>query len=431
MMSPHPSALPIGLIGLGLLGGALAARLLRAGFVVVGCDIDPTCCAAFVKQGGDSLGTTEDVLRRCDRVILSLPSHREVAQVVAESGEALRRGQIIIDTTTGDPEPTEALARELAARGVTYLDATISGNSAQVRDGAAVVMVGGGAEAFAACGDVFAVLGQETFHTGASGTGAKMKLVTNLVLGLNRAALAEGLALGEAIGLDPDLTLRVMQRTPAYSRAMDVKGEKMLRSEFSPDARLSQHLKDVRLIVELGEQAGLPMTLSAAHREILEEAEVAGLGALPGKRGVVDFDGNGQRLGRCLGLEVGGRSGRVRPGRRVATRGLSRRRGGATDEKQPATPARQSAKEWAAAENERDVARKRIARMEGRRAGEATQGEVRACAGRQKVTRRNAVEADDGCAAVRDGWRAWPILMQVDCSCPVGRRTPKSGRHVR
>ena len=280
MMSPHPSALPIGLIGLGLMGGALAARLLRAGFVVVGCDIDPTCCAAFVKQGGDSLGTTEDVLRRCDRVIFSLPSHREVAQVIAEASEALRPGQIIIDTTTGHPTATMELAGELAVRGVTYLDATISGNSAQVRDGFAVVMVGGVAAGFAACGDVLAVLGQETFHTGGSGMGAKMKLVTNLVLGLNRAALAEGLALGEAIGLDPDLTLRVMQRTPAYSRAMDVKGEKMLRSEFSPDARLSQHLKDVRLIVELGEQAGLPMTLSAAHREILEEAEVAGLGAL-------------------------------------------------------------------------------------------------------------------------------------------------------
>ncbi len=280
MMSPHPSALPIGLIGLGLMGGAFAARLLRAGFVVVGRDIDPTCCAAFVKQGGDSLGTTEEVLRGCDRVILSLPSHREVAEVIADSVDRLRPGQTIIDTTTGHPAAAKELAGHLAVRGVTYLDATISGNSAQVRDGAAVVMVGGGAEAFAACGDVFAVLGQETFHTGASGTGAKMKLVTNLVLGLNRAALAEGLALGEAIGLDPDLTLRVMQRTPAYSRAMDVKGEKMLRSEFSPDARLSQHLKDVRLIVELGEQAGLPMTLSAAHREILEEAEAAGLGAL-------------------------------------------------------------------------------------------------------------------------------------------------------
>ena len=107
-----------------------------------------------------------------------------------------------------------------------------------------------------------------------------MKLVTNLVLGLNRAALAEGLALGEAIGLEPELTLRVMRESPASSRIMDVKGEKMIHSEFSPDARLSQHLKDVRLILQLGAQAGLPMTMSEAHRAVLEQAEAAGLGCL-------------------------------------------------------------------------------------------------------------------------------------------------------
>lgn len=280
MKSSEPASPLIGLVGLGLMGGVFAARLRSAGFAVLGCDIDAECRGAFTRQGGQVAAFAADVLRRCDRVIFSLPSHREVAQVVAECGEAWRRGQIIIDTTTGDPEPTVALARELAVRGVTYLDATISGNSAQVRAGEAVVMVGGAAEAFAACGDVLAALGQEAFHTGPSGSGAKMKLVTNLVLGLNRAALAEGLALGEAIGLDPDLTLRVMRRSPAYSRAMDVKGEKMLRSEFSPDARLSQHLKDVRLMLELGAQAHLPMTLSAAHQEILEQAEAAGLGAL-------------------------------------------------------------------------------------------------------------------------------------------------------
>ena len=200
--------------------------------------------------------------------------------MITAAKAVFRSGQIIIDTTTGDPEHTEAIAAELAARGVTYLDATISGNSAQVREGAAVVMVGGDATAFASCSDVLAKLGCESFHTGPSGSGAKMKLVTNLVLGLNRAALAEGLALGEAIGLSPELTLRVMRRSPAYSRAMDVKGEKMIRSEFTPDARLSQHLKDVRLMLEMGTHAGLPMILSAAHRSILEQAEAAGLGAL-------------------------------------------------------------------------------------------------------------------------------------------------------
>jgi 3-hydroxyisobutyrate dehydrogenase-like beta-hydroxyacid dehydrogenase len=280
MSPPASSAPPIGLIGLGLMGGAFASRLLSAGFAVIGCDIDASCRAALARQGGKSVTAAGEVLRSCERVILSLPSHREVGQVIAAADGALHPGHIIIDTTTGDPEHSGMLAGELAGRGVTYLDATISGNSAQVREGTAVVMVGGDPNAFAACGDVLAKLGCESFHTGPSGSGAKMKLVTNLVLGLNRAALAEGLALGETIGLDAGLTLRVMRRSPAYSRAMDVKGEKMIHSEFSPDARLSQHLKDVRLMLEMGAQAGLPMTLSAAHCKVLEEAEAAGLGAL-------------------------------------------------------------------------------------------------------------------------------------------------------
>ena len=118
------------------------------------------------------------------------------------------------------------------------------------------------------------------FHTGPAGTGAKMKLVTNLVLGLNRAALAEGLAFAESIGLDPALSLAVMRGSFAYSRIMDTKGERMIRGDFAADARLSQHLKDVRLIVDIGRHAGLPMPLSAAHREVLEEAETAGYGEL-------------------------------------------------------------------------------------------------------------------------------------------------------
>ena len=222
MPIPDSSSLPIGLIGLGLMGGAFATRLLRGGFAVIGCDVDLRSRDALAAQGGKTVTSAAEVLKQCDRVILSLPSHREVGQVIASAEGELRRGQIIIDTTTGDPEHSEAMARDLRPREVVYLDATISGNSAQAREGVAVVMVGGDVEAFNACSDLFAQLGAETFHTGVSGTGAKMKLVTNLVLGLNRAALAEGLALGEAIGLDPALTLRVMRGSPAYSRFMDV-----------------------------------------------------------------------------------------------------------------------------------------------------------------------------------------------------------------
>ncbi len=271
---------PVGLIGLGLVGSALAERLLAAGHRVVGWDIDPGRMAALRANGGDVAGNVHEVFSSCRRVLLSLPSHREVADVIDAAGASLNRGLTIIDTTTGDPASTEELARSLADRGITYLDATISGSSAQVRAGSVTLMVGGDAESFAASADIFESIGRQTFHTGPAGTGAKMKLVTNLVLGLNRAALAEGLAFAGSLGLDLTLSLAVMRGSAAYSKTMDIKGERMIHGDFAPDARLSQHLKDVRLIVDIGRAAGLPMPLSAAHRAVLEDAEAAGCGEL-------------------------------------------------------------------------------------------------------------------------------------------------------
>ncbi|MDQ3674398.1 MAG: NAD(P)-binding domain-containing protein, partial [Gemmatimonadota bacterium] len=169
----------VGLIGLGLVGSALAERLLGAGKRVVGWDLDPERVAALRQRGGEGAEAGQDVFSVCRRVLLSLPSHREVATVVQGAGASLRPGITIIDTTTGDPASTEQLARVLGDRGVTYLDATISGSSAQVRTGSVALMVGGDAEAFAASSDIFEAIGRQTFHTGPPGTGAKMKLVTN------------------------------------------------------------------------------------------------------------------------------------------------------------------------------------------------------------------------------------------------------------
>ena len=177
------------------------------------------------------------------------------------------------------PMSSSTASRRLRSGGVAYLDATISGSSEQLRRGEALCMVGGDATDYAQCGELFQALGGAVRHVGKTGDGAKMKLVTNLVLGLNRAALAEGLALAEAMGLDLRRTLEVMQASAAYSRIMDSKGEKMITREFSPVARLSQHLKDVRLIQHAGESGGLRLPLTEAHRTLLEEGEASGLGA--------------------------------------------------------------------------------------------------------------------------------------------------------
>jgi 3-hydroxyisobutyrate dehydrogenase-like beta-hydroxyacid dehydrogenase len=211
---------------------------------------------------------------------MSLPDSNVVQAVLTEMGPSLSPEQIIVDTSTGDPEDASTMGRRLAERGICYLDATISGSSQQVRQGEAVVLAGGPAAAFDRCQDLFRLFARRWFHLGPCGSGSQMKLVSNLVLGLNRAALAEGLWLGKMLGLDLEKVLMVLRESMAYSRIMDTKGEKMIAGDFQPQARLSQHHKDVRLMLQAAAKAGTDLPLSRAHAHLLELAENAGCGAL-------------------------------------------------------------------------------------------------------------------------------------------------------
>jgi 3-hydroxyisobutyrate dehydrogenase-like beta-hydroxyacid dehydrogenase len=208
-------------------------------------------------------------------VFLCLPNS-DVSRDVLQGAE-LRAGQIILDASTGDPREMAALGAELAARGVSYLDATVSGSSAQLLQRDVLVMVGGDAAAFEKCSDLLAAFAREAVHVGPCGSGAKMKLVTNLVLGLNRAALAEGLAFAQQLDLDLAQTLDIMRRSMAYSRIMDTKGAKMIAGDFTPQAKLAQHLKDVRLMLAA---SAIELPLSETHRELLERAVAMGLGEM-------------------------------------------------------------------------------------------------------------------------------------------------------
>jgi 3-hydroxyisobutyrate dehydrogenase-like beta-hydroxyacid dehydrogenase len=269
----------VGLIGIGLLGSALGERLLGAGFHVTGADSD-SARGAMIERIGGRIGSARGVALECDRVVLCLPTSEVVAQVVAEIEPVLRAGQIVIDTTTGAPDAAASMGRRLAERGVAYLDATISGSSDQARAGDVVVTAGGEREAFEGCRDLFDAFARRAFHVGPCGAGSAIKLASNLVLGLNRAALAEGLAFARALGMNLDATLEVFREGAAYSRIMDAKGPKMLRGDFTPQARLSQHLKDVRLILDEARRAGASTPLSAVHQQLLEAAEAAGCGDL-------------------------------------------------------------------------------------------------------------------------------------------------------
>jgi 3-hydroxyisobutyrate dehydrogenase-like beta-hydroxyacid dehydrogenase len=268
----------IGLVGLGLVGSALAERFLQSGLGVIGYDIDPDRRREFAGLGGRCAGSAGEVARACGRTVLSLPTSEVVDEVLGEAGTDLRDGQVVLDTTTGDPSRSAAAGTRLAARGVHYLDAAIAGSSEQVRAAAAVALVGGEPAAYADCADLFRCFARESFHLGPWGSGARMKLVVNLVLGLNRAVLAEGLAFARACGVDPSEALRVLRAGPAYSRAMDAKGRQMVEHDFRPQARLAQHLKDVQLILAEARRTGAAVPLSEMHRDLLERLTTAGLG---------------------------------------------------------------------------------------------------------------------------------------------------------
>lgn len=269
----------LGMVGLGLLGIALAERFRRAGHTILGFDLDPARGRLLADLGGCPAASVGEVARSCDRLVLSLPDTPAVERVLDEMTRDLRPGLSIVDTTTGDPERTAALGVSLAGGGIHYLDATVAGSSEQVRSGEVVVLVGGERAAGEACADLFACFAKQWFHVGPWGSGARMKLVVNLILGLNRASLAEGLTLARAFGLDLEETLRVLRASPAYSQIMDTKGRKMIEGDFRPQARLSQHLKDVRLILTEAERRQAKVPLSARHRELLETLEKSGHGA--------------------------------------------------------------------------------------------------------------------------------------------------------
>ena len=272
----------IGFVGLGLMGSGMARNLIAAGFPLIGYDIDEARMEAFVREGGQRVLAPEKIPGQVDVIVTSLPNSHVVNEVVKNSLRLLeteRRGLILIDTTTADPILSEALSAELRRKGIEMLDATISGTSKMCAAREITLMVGGREEVFRKCDDIFAALGKETTYMGQNGSGALTKLIVNLVLGLNRMVLAEGLSLTKRLGMDQRRILEVLKKSAAYSRAMDMKGTRMIEQDFlPPEGKLAFHLKDVQLILDLGKRCNFPLLLSSLHAQALASEVAKGHG---------------------------------------------------------------------------------------------------------------------------------------------------------
>jgi len=271
----------LGLIGLGLVGSALFERFEAAGFQVCGYDIDDAALGTLRKKGLRTCDSPREVAERARRILLSLPNS-DIVDLVVEGPDGIREGahskNILIDTTTADPVKSTALSSRLRAEDIHFLDATILGSSQQVRDGEVLITAGGDPDILDGCSDIFSAFARKTFHLGPNGKGAEAKLILNLVLGLNRLVLAEGLVLGQKAGVDLDVLLDILKEGSTYSRVMDLKGDKMIQGDFTTQARLAQHLKDVDLILDLGTRTDTPLPLSTLHAQLLRSGVASGFG---------------------------------------------------------------------------------------------------------------------------------------------------------
>jgi 3-hydroxyisobutyrate dehydrogenase-like beta-hydroxyacid dehydrogenase len=278
-----PELAPVGLIGVGLLGQALAHRLRAAGFEVVGFDVDSAKSAKLAGLGGRPAGSVADLARRCDPIVLAVFSTDQVEAVVEGQllpalGEA--SGKVVLCASTCDPDRIAELGWRVAPRGLRLLEAPVSGASGQVSRGEGVGLIGGDPQVASAVEPVLRAMFPTYFHIGKVGDGGRAKLAVNLILGLNRLAMAEGLTFAERLGLDPAAFLEVARRSAAYSQVMDVKGAKMTRGEFMPEGRVTQHLKDVHLMLEQAERVKQRLPLLEVHADVLEACVRQGEGDL-------------------------------------------------------------------------------------------------------------------------------------------------------
>ena len=252
----------IGVIGLGLVGRALAERFRLAGFDVLGYDVSPEAMRAFDgKTGVDA--------KKCRRIVLAVYDTPDVEQVAAEV-----KTEILVNCVTCDPARMEVLAARLKREGVRYVEAPLSGSSDAIRRGEATMFVGGDP---AGCEDLLAAITAHRHVVGEVGMALRAKLAINLVLGLNRVALAEGMVFAESLGIPRARFLELVRGSPVASSAALAKGEKMVSGDYAPDSRIRQHLKDVQRIREYA-QFALPLT--EVHEKLLAAAVAAGDGEL-------------------------------------------------------------------------------------------------------------------------------------------------------
>ena len=271
----------IGIIGLGLMGQAFGKIFNSGGFSTLGFDIDPKRCSEFGQSS-----TTSSALKlaeQCHTLVLCLFDSDQIRDVLLGSHGLLASRRTnplnIICTSTCEPDEIAEIAAQCKAYPVRFLEMPISGTSKQVADGEGLGLMGGDKQLIEDLSPILDAMCKKRMYVGEIGSASKAKLAINLVLGLHRAALAEGLVFGSRIGLDPNILLNLLQNSAASSSVMRVKGPMMAKREFdNPQSRVDQSLKDFGLIQKLALEQKQPLPLASQYVDLLQSCLEKGEG---------------------------------------------------------------------------------------------------------------------------------------------------------
>jgi len=258
----------VGVVGLGIMGGAMAKNLLAAGFRVVGFDVSEAAKAVFKERGGELAESPREVADKVDIVLLSLPSVAALDEVT--SGQvglptSSKKGLIALEMSTLPIEAKTRAFNALAAKGQILLDCPVSGTGAQAANKDLVVFGSGDEAAFKKTQAVLEGMSRKQFYIGPFGNGSKIKFLANHLVTIHNVAAAEAFAYGQKAGLDPKTIFEVLQDSAGTSRMFQIRGPQMVAGRYdNVTATNKTHLKDLQIIMGYGQEVRAPLPLFAA-----------------------------------------------------------------------------------------------------------------------------------------------------------------------
>jgi 3-hydroxyisobutyrate dehydrogenase-like beta-hydroxyacid dehydrogenase len=271
----------IGVIGLGLLGHAVSARLLKAGHAVIGFDVLPEKVAALEALGGQAASSAAAVAQSAEAVCTLLPSLAAAESAIVGRDGVLagaHTGLAVIQMSTISPTLTEKLARNVAARHLGFLDCPVSGTSSMVERGDGIFFVGGERGLYERWRPMLESVLPRAVLVGGVGQAMTLKLVANLLVALHSAAAAEALTLARKAGLDLDIALDVLNSSAATSSMLKVRGPMIVRGDFPAQMKLDLFMKDIHPMQEAAATVGAPLPFTDLAEGLYGAAQAAGHG---------------------------------------------------------------------------------------------------------------------------------------------------------